>query len=111
MRKTLVTALVSCAGRRSKARARRFLLGLSADELEFIAEVFGAWILESSGGRGDSRAELAAAIAQFPRTRAGCRGLSAADHEHKMILVFEYLYASGLEESVALRSAPAQQVF
>ena len=91
MRNTLVAALVDCADRPRKPRARRFLLGLSGDELQFIAEFFGACILESSGGSGQSRAELAAWIGQFQQTRSGCRGLLSADREHKTILLLEYL--------------------
>ena len=92
MRDTLVAALVDCADRPRKLRARRFLSGLSADELQFIAEFFGACILESSDRCGQSRAELAAWIAEFPYTRAGCRSfLRSADREHKTILLLEYL--------------------
>src|SRR5438105_15521022 len=47
-RNTLVAALVACSDGTVKNRARRFLLGLSCDELQFIAEFLGACILESS---------------------------------------------------------------
>ena len=46
MRKVLVGALASCADTPSRANARRFLRGLSSDELQFIAEFLGACILE-----------------------------------------------------------------
>jgi hypothetical protein len=91
VRNTLVAALVDCADRPQKLRARRFLSGLSADELQFIAEFFGACILESSDGCGQSRAQLAAWIAQVQQTRSGCRSLCSADREHKTILLLEYL--------------------
>ena len=41
MRNALVTALTSCADRPTKNKARRFLSGLSFDELQFIAEFLG----------------------------------------------------------------------
>ena len=47
-RNTLVAALVACSDGTVKGRARRFLRGLSLDELQFIAEFLGACILESS---------------------------------------------------------------
>ena len=47
-RNTLIAALVACSDETVKTRARRFLLGLSCDELQFIAEFLGACILESS---------------------------------------------------------------
>jgi hypothetical protein len=91
VRNTLVAALVDCADRPRKLRARRFLLGLSADELQFIAEFFGACILESGDRCGQSRAELAARIARFQQSRSGCRGVRSADREDKAILLLEYL--------------------
>jgi len=51
-RNTLITALVASSDDTVKVRARRFLLGLSCDELQFIAEFFGACILESSSDIG-----------------------------------------------------------
>jgi hypothetical protein len=48
-RNTLIAALVACSDETVKTRARRFLMGLSCDELQFIAEFLGACILESSG--------------------------------------------------------------
>jgi len=47
-RNTLIVALVACSDETVKPRARQFLLGLSCDELQFIAEFLGACILESS---------------------------------------------------------------
>ena len=47
MRNSLVAALVACADQPLKAKARRFLAGLSSDELQFIAEFLGSSILES----------------------------------------------------------------
>ena len=69
MRTTLVAALVACANTSLKPKARRFLMGLSSDELQFIAEFIGACILESSGQWAGSRAQLAARIAEFQRAK------------------------------------------
>ena len=96
----LVRALCSCAGDRRRGMARKFLLGLSADELNYIADFFGACILESSQPLGETRGQLAENVARFER----CRRASAADKswplpqvpalrdgDHKMILLLEYL--------------------
>jgi hypothetical protein len=85
-RQDLVTALVACTDVPFRARARRFARGLSADELQFIAEYLGACILESSA----SACKLAAR-------------LPAADRDHKMILLLEYLSRTG-NQAVAVRS-------
>ena len=95
MRSTLVAALVSCADRPLKPEARRFLTGLSADELQFIAEFLGACILESTDKGRCSRAELAERIAQFQRGRLRCSPGCSEDQDHKMILLLEYLCRSG----------------
>jgi hypothetical protein len=61
-------------------KARRFLQGLSSDELQFIAEYLGACILESAGpGQGST---------------GYCQ--ETPDQDHKMILLLEYLRRSGL---------------
>ena len=80
MRSTLVAALVQCADRPWKAKARRFLRGLSFDELQYIAGFLGGCILESTGGH--------------PRTY-DCRH-SSEDRALKMILVQEYLSRAGV---------------
>src|SRR5436190_4481367 len=58
-RNTLIEALVACSDGTVKTRARRFLLGLSCDELQFIAEFLGACILESSAAVHTHQALLA----------------------------------------------------
>lgn len=80
MRTTLVAALASCAENKVRARARRFLSGLSADELQFIAEYFGARILQSAG--------------QDLWEDTG-KAAGSPDWDHKMILLVEYLRQSG----------------
>ena len=88
-RNTLVAALSACAEGSTRARARRFLMGLSSDELQFIAEFVGACILESS----EDTARAAEAI------QRRCRRVSGAcvrqrDQENKMILLREFLCRS-----------------
>jgi hypothetical protein len=90
VRRTLVTALLSCAERSVKPEARNFLLGLSRDELEFIAGYFGSCILESSGACNASRPQVADLLAEL-QPRHNCSQLRMADREHKMILLLEYL--------------------
>lgn len=46
MRSALTAALVACVESSFRGRARRFLSGLSSDELQFIAEYLGSRILE-----------------------------------------------------------------
>lgn len=87
MRTTLVTALTACAAERDRKRARRFLQGLSGDELQFIADFLGACILESSGGCG-----LGGALERFRQACAAAAASEALDdREHKLILLLEYL--------------------
>jgi hypothetical protein len=98
VRSSLVTALVSCADGSFKSKSRRFLAGLSYDELQFIAEYLGACILDSSGECFRSRAELARRIAQFEQGRGTGGRIRSEDLEHKMILLLEYLWRSGRPE-------------
>ena len=96
MRNTLVAALVSCAERPVQTRARRFLGGLSSDELQFIAEFLGCCILEATGETCASRAQLANRLAEYQEVRTGTAGCRTADQEHKLILLLEYLCRCGL---------------
>jgi hypothetical protein len=85
-------------------------VGLSSDELEFIAEFVGACILESacileldsSERCRRSRAELAQRIAEFQQARVARVQLQPEDQEHKMILLLEYLCRSGRHEVSAI---------
>jgi hypothetical protein len=85
MRETLVTALVACAHNLpSRLRTRRFLTGLSSDELQFIAEYLGSCILE------DRRL--------LPQMAISVGGAGRAqDRDHKMILVREFLGRTGIK--------------
>ena len=90
MRKSLVAALVACAEQPLKLDARRFLIGLSSDELEFIAEFLGSCILETEHPLAPSRAEFAERITLFRHTHA------SAGIDCKLILLREYLCRLGV---------------
>ena len=92
MRNALVTALLACSDntQKTKTQARRFLQGLSSDELQFIAEYLGSRILESTGARRNSADQL---IGEFQTSRDYS---SLPDQDHKMILLLEYLRRSTL---------------
>jgi len=95
LRTTLISAITACAEQRLQKKARKFLQGLSRDELQYIAEFLGACVLESLGRNDLSRRELAEGIAHFEHIRhtpLDCSG----DQEHKMILLLEYLCRSQL---------------
>ena len=112
MRNSLVAALIACADQPLKSEARRFLDGLSADELQFIAGFLGSCMLEPQVRSARNRAELAELIARFQQTRVdraqnlgpqnlGPQNLGwmrSTDQEHKMILLLEYLCRSGVQE-------------
>ena len=93
-RQYLVTALTACTENPFRAKARRFLVGLSADELQFIAEFLGTLILESAERCRCTRSELAARISDFQ----GTRPRHSSFDDHKMILLLEYLCRSGLQQ-------------
>lgn len=105
MRSVLVAALSSCADNRLRPEARRFLGGLSADELQFIAEFLGASVLEECAGEtaGESRRGLSERLAEFHRTRFG--ELPSRDQDHKTILLLEFLCRSGLRKAPAAARA------
>ncbi len=108
MRNSLVAALVACAEQPLKSKARRFLDGLSADELQFIAEFLGSCILESQVRCARNRAEFAERIARFQQARADRARMRSTDQEHKMILLLEYLCRSGVQElPIPLRAGSA----
>ena len=90
MRATLISAIASCADGPLQRKARKFLQGLSSDELQYIADFLGACFLESAARTELSRRELAEGIAQFERVRRA-PAESSSDREHKMIVLLEYL--------------------
>ena len=91
MRTSLVAALAACASCRMQSRTRRFLAGLSADELQFLAEFQGCSVLESGA--------LSERIDRFQRLRVRRSQLGSADQEQKMILLLEYLRRAGAPEA------------
>jgi hypothetical protein len=95
VRNSLVAALVACANSPNKTLARRFLMGLSADELQFIAGYLGGHILECGGACPRTREELAERVGRVPNPRAP---RIAADLELKMILLREYLCRAGVKQ-------------
>src|SRR5215475_2998942 len=92
-RKILVAALTACTCSNT-TRARRFLLGLSSDELQFIAEFLGSCILECS----EDLSRASTAVQAHQTCQAGLRW----DREHKIILLREFLYLSGRQPSGAI---------
>ena len=94
MRSALVTALVARAESSLKPRVRRFLHGLSCDELQFIAAFLGTCILESATNGGT----LDRGVSEFER-RHGLAASGAEDRDLKMILLMEYLCRSGIGPS------------
>ena len=105
MRDTLVAALVACADQPMRRAARRFLAGLSSDELQFIAEFLGSCVLEPEQQGGCNRGELAERIARFQQARADRAQKWTTDQAHKMILLLEYLCRSGIQERGMAASA------
>jgi hypothetical protein len=95
-RQDLVAALTACTENPFRTKARRFLSGLSSDELQFIAEFIGSLILESEERCRCSRAQLAQRVAEFQRAR----GRQSSLDDHMMILLLEYLCRSGLQKVV-----------
>jgi len=89
-RSSLVAALSQCAQGSVRARARRFLLGLSADELQFIAEFLGTCILAASEDMPS-----AAESVQLREFTLASPGKQRIDREDKIIVLREFLHHSG----------------
>ena len=107
MRTALVQALCACVCDRKRGMARRFLQGLSADELQYIAEFLGSCILDHRSQTECTRGQLAQGIAQFERFRRSAAGIrDHCDDDHKMILLLEYLWRYGPTQlSVGVRAS------
>ena len=102
-RVTLVNAISSLTGADRRQGARRFLEGLSGDELEYIAEYFGARLIESYPTCPRlTRDEIALCVQRYDRAVAGpstggCRA-------HGMMILLEYLsvnHAPQIETALA----------
>ena len=87
MKTILVRSLCYMVSDQQRRKARQFLLGLSTDELQYIAEFLGSCVLESEQPYRWTRAQLSRNIQRFDR----CQTNSAADRQHKMILLLEFL--------------------
>ncbi len=110
MRTALISAISSCSNQRQQSKARRFLSGLSSDELQYIAEFLGACILDTAAYHSASRREVAEGIKRFARARGHATTIpteTLSDQEHKMILLLEFLCACGLANISVVR--PAQR--
>lgn len=91
-RVSLVKALSTVALAERRRPARRFLQGLSTEELRYIASYFGACLLESVlQTRATSRDQIVWDILQYECCRRGYPVAFDGDDEHKMILLLEYL--------------------
>ena len=88
MKSILVKSLSSMVPCEQKRKARQFLLGLSTDELQYIAEFFGACVLDSEEPYRWTRTQLTLNIQRFDH----CQKYSVSDRQHKMILLLEFLY-------------------
>src|SRR5258708_7764364 len=87
MKTVLVRSLCCVISVDQRRKARQFLLALSTDELQYIAEFLGACILESEKPARWTRCQLAQGIQRFDERRHSF----PADREHKMILLLEFL--------------------
>ena len=96
MRDALVAALAECAGSLpSRWRTRRFLTGLSSDELQFIAAHLGFRMLDPSVR---PRPWTTAPPRPIPDrcVDAALADRCSHDWEHKVILLLEFLGRSGM---------------
>jgi hypothetical protein len=84
-------ALAAFAEGSFRPRVRRFLSGLSFDELEFIAGFLGSCVLESPR----STAQLAARFVGLEQVRLESFPPLCEDVQHKMILLLEFLGQGG----------------
>jgi len=83
----LVKSLCAIASVEQRRKARQFLLGLSTDELQYIAEFLGSCILESEQPCRWTRVQLSHGIQRFDQSQKH----SVGDRRHKMILLLEFL--------------------
>ena len=87
MKTILVRSLCSVISPELRRKARQFLLGLSTDELQYIAEFLGCCILESEKPERWPRAQLSRSIHRFDQLHQS----TVSDRQHKMILLLEFL--------------------
>jgi hypothetical protein len=87
MKTVLVSSLCSMISVEHRRKARQFLLGLSTDEMQYIAEFLGSCILESEKPARWTRLQMTQGIQRFDELRHSLH----ADRQHKMILLLEFL--------------------
>ena len=87
MKTVLQKSLCSMVPEKQRRKTRQFLLGLSTDELQYIAEFLGCCILESEKPEQWTRAQLTVGIQRFDRRRQS----AVSDRQHKMILLLEFV--------------------
>jgi hypothetical protein len=87
IKSSLQEALLFAVDPRLRGKARRFLAGLSLDELESIASFSGACVLEGRAVQTCTREHLAEWVRQF--------GLQARKSDGLMLLLFEYFCRYG----------------
>ena len=87
MKSILVKSLCAVVSDRQRRKARQFLLGLSTDELQYIAEFLGSCILDCEEPYNCTRTQLNHGIQRFDRSQKR----SVGDRQHKMILLLEFL--------------------
>jgi hypothetical protein len=87
MKSILVKSLCAVVADRQRRKVRQFLLGLSTDELQYIAEFFGSCILESEEPQRWTRTQLSHGIQRFDQSQKH----TISDRQHKMILLLEFL--------------------
>lgn len=108
-RASLVKALSVVALSDRRLVARRFLQGLSTEELRYIAGYLGACLLESAGRSVPaSRDEVAWEIVQYEccQKHGTCNCLPHAS-EHKMILLLEFLSSCRCRVAVKIAAGSA----
>ncbi len=108
-RATLVGALSASATIDRRRRARRFLQGLSTDELRYIASYMGACLIESALRPGPvPRCQLAREIQEYECCRLIPPDTAfLGDVEHKMILLLEYLSSCGCAAATEVTAGTA----
>jgi len=87
IKSSLQEALLFAVDPRLRTKARRFLAGLSLDELESIASFSGACVLEGRAIQTCTRERLAEWVRQF--------GLETRKGDGLMLLLFEYFCRYG----------------
>ena len=94
-------------GRRGSTR--RFLEGLSSDELQYIADYLGAQLLDPSlGFCNPDRNQLARQVELYQSNRAvDPLPPDSADVAHKMILLLEFLSLTDLQPQTMAWSVAA----